>query len=97
MSNILVTEGGDGIWEGVYMTLAVAAYHWFLLHWSENLHPRFQIPNSPSDVNCVPGKLSALNAGNFEVFQVTRSYNTSFERSHQFLKAKKVYMGIAVI
>ena len=37
-----------GIWEGVYMTLAVAAYHWFLLHWSENLHPRFQIPNSPS-------------------------------------------------
>ena len=46
---------------------------------------------------CVPGKLSALNAGNFEVFQVTRSYDTSFERSHQFLKAKEVYMGIAVI
>ena len=42
MSNILVSEGGGGIWEGVYMTLAVAAYHWFLLHWSENLgvtHP----------------------------------------------------------
>ena len=46
---------------------------------------------------CVPGKHSALNTGNFEVFQVTRSFNTSFERSHQFLKAKKVYMGIAVI
>ena len=27
---------GGGIWEGVYMTLAVAAYHWFLLHWSEH-------------------------------------------------------------
>ena len=40
---------GGGIWEGVYMTLAVAAYHWFLLHWSENLHPRFQIPNTPSE------------------------------------------------
>ena len=48
MSNILVSEGG-GIWEGVYMTLAVGAYHRFLLHWSENLHPRFQIPNSPSE------------------------------------------------
>ena len=46
---------------------------------------------------CVPDKRSALNAGNFEVFQVTRSYNTSFERSRQFLKAKEVYMGIAVI
>ena len=48
MSNILVSEGG--IWEEVYMTLAVAAYQWFLLHWSENLHPRFQIPNSPSEL-----------------------------------------------
>ena len=58
MSNILVSKGG-GIWEGVYMTLAVAAYHWFLLHWSENLHPRFQIPKAPSvmimheNYNCV--------------------------------------------
>ena len=46
---------------------------------------------------CIPHKRSALNAGNFEVFKVTRSYDTSFERSYQFLKAKEVYMGIAVI
>ena len=45
----------------------------------------------------VPGKRSALNAGNFEVFQVKRSNDTSFETSHRFLKAKEVYMGIAVI
>ena len=46
-------------------------------------------------VNCVKthvqGKHSTLNAGNFEVFQATRSYNTSLERSHQFLKDKEVY------
>ena len=35
--------------------------------------------------------------GNFEVFQDTRSYNTSLERSNQFLKDKLVYKGIAVI
>ena len=49
-------------------------------------------------VNCiktlVPGKHSALNAGNFEVFQATRSYNTSLERSHQFLKDKKVHKAL---
>ena len=51
-------------------------------------------------VNCiktrVPGKRSTLNAGNFEVFQATRSYNTSLERSNQFLKDREVYKNIAL-
>ena len=46
---------------------------------------------------CVPGKRSTLNTGNFEIFLVTRSNNTSLERSHQFLKDKELYKAIAVI
>ena len=46
--------------------------------------------------NKLSGKRSTLNAGNFEVFKATRSYDTSLERSHQFLKDKEVYKGIAV-
>ena len=48
-------------------------------------------------VESFPGKLSTLNAGNFEVFQATRSYSTFLERSHQFLKVKEVYRGILII
>ena len=51
-------------------------------------------------VNCVKtrvqGKHSTLNACNFEVFQATRSYNTSLERSNQFLKDREVYKDIAL-
>ena len=46
---------------------------------------------------CVPGKRSALNAGNFEVFQATWSYNTSLERSYQLLKDREVNKYIASI
>ena len=46
----------------------------------------------------VPDKHSTLNTGNFEVIQATRSYNTSLERSHQFLKDRiSVYKDIALI
>ena len=38
----------------------------------------------------VSGKPPTLNVGNFEDVQATRSYNTSLERSHQFLKDKEV-------
>ena len=44
----------------------------------------------------VSGKHSTLNAGNFEFFQATRSYNTTLERSNQFLKDREVYKDIAL-
>ena len=51
-------------------------------------------------VNCVKtrvqGKHSSLNTGDFEVFQATRSYNTSLERSNQFLTDREVYKDIAL-
>ena len=37
-----------------------------------------------------------LKAGSSVAFQPTRSYDTSLERSHQFLNDKEVYKGIAV-
>ena len=45
---------------------------------------------------CVQGKHSTLNAGNFEFFQATRLYNTSLERSNQFLKDREVYKDISL-
>ena len=37
-----------------------------------------------------------LKAGSSVTFQPTRSYDTSLERSNQFLNDKKVYKGIAI-
>ena len=38
-----------------------------------------------------------LKAGSSVILHPTRSYDTSLERSHQFLNDEEVYKGIAII